>query len=54
MMIGDTEYDLGMASRIEMPSVGVSYGAHAPERLRRWSPLCVVDHFSELVAQLGA
>lgn len=54
MMIGDTEYDLEMAATIQMPSVGVSYGAHAPERLLRWSPLRVVNHFSEFVAHLGA
>ena len=49
MMIGDTEYDLEMAANIGMPAIGVSYGAHAPERLLRWSPLRVVDQFVELV-----
>jgi phosphoglycolate phosphatase len=29
LMVGDTEYDLEMASRIAMPSVGVSYGGIA-------------------------
>lgn len=48
IMVGDTEYDLEMAQRIAMPSVGVSYGAHAVERLRRWQPLQVIDAFAEL------
>jgi len=43
-----------MASKVGMPSIGVSYGAHAPERLLRWSPLRVVDQFTELVAYLEA
>ena len=54
LMVGDTEYDLEMASKVGMPSIGVSYGAHAPERLLRWSPLRVVDQFTELVAYLEA
>ena len=48
IMVGDTEYDLEMAQRIAMPSVGVSYGAHAVERLVRWRPLQVIDAFAEL------
>lgn len=48
VMVGDTEYDLEMAQRIGMPSVGVSYGAHAVERLVRWQPLQIIDAFAEL------
>lgn len=48
LMVGDTEYDLEMASRIAMPSVGVSYGAHHADRLRRWQPVDVIDTLSEL------
>lgn len=48
VMVGDTEYDLEMAQRIAMPSVGVSYGAHAAERLVRWKPLQIIDAFKEL------
>ncbi|WP_269620869.1 HAD-IA family hydrolase [Zhongshania sp. BJYM1] len=49
IMVGDTEYDLEMASRIAMPSIGVSYGAHSVERLLRWRPLSVVNEFSMLL-----
>ena len=44
-MVGDTEYDLEMAARIGVKSIGVSYGAHAPERLWQHSPIAVVDEF---------
>lgn len=50
VMVGDTEYDLEMAARLAMPSVGVSYGAHASERLQRWQPLGIIDYFPELLA----
>lgn len=49
VLVGDTEYDLEMAHRIGMPSVGVSYGVHALERLVRWHPLQVLDEFEALL-----
>lgn len=49
LMVGDTEYDLEMASRIAMPSVGVSYGVHSVTRLQRWQPLAVIDEFAGLL-----
>lgn len=52
VMVGDTEYDLEMASRIAMPCIGVSYGVHSVERLMRWKPLSVVDEFSMLLPVL--
>lgn len=50
LMVGDTEYDLEMASRIGMPSVGVSYGAHHADRLQGWRPVVIIDAFKELLA----
>jgi len=49
LMVGDTEYDLEMAARIGMDSVGVSYGVHDTERLLRHRPLKIVDKFSEIL-----
>ncbi|MBN8431475.1 HAD-IA family hydrolase [Microbulbifer salipaludis] len=49
VMVGDTEYDLKMASAISMPSVGVSYGVHSRERLDRCGPHRIIDHFTELL-----
>jgi phosphoglycolate phosphatase len=54
IMIGDSEYDLEMAGRAGVAAVGVSFGAHAPERLRRHRPRDIVDDLArlpELVAQ---
>ncbi len=53
VMVGDTEYDLEMAARAEMPAIGVSYGVHHPERLRRWSPVAVIDHFDQLYEEIA-
>ena len=52
VMVGDTEYDLEMAHRFGMPSIGVSYGVHHPDRLNRWGPRAIIDHFDHLDAAL--
>ncbi len=54
VMIGDSEYDLAMASAAGMESVGVSYGVHDPERLMRHKPLAVIDELGELLDLLPA
>jgi len=48
LMVGDTTWDLGMARNAGMPRVGVSYGAHAPDRLLPYAPLAVLDCLSEV------
>lgn len=48
-MIGDTEYDLEMASNAAIKSVGVSYGAHDAARLYKHSPLAVIDDMRALL-----
>nr|WP_282450085.1 HAD-IA family hydrolase [Microbulbifer sp. CAU 1566] len=49
VMVGDTEYDLKMASAINMPAIGVSYGVHSRERLDVCRPQQIIDHFGELL-----
>lgn len=49
LMVGDTSFDIDMASRMEMTSVAVSYGAHSLERLMDSSPDHIVDGFDALV-----
>ena len=51
VMIGDTTYDLEMASLAGVPGIGVSWGHHSTARLRKWAP--VVDTVSELQEMLG-
>lgn len=48
IMVGDTEYDLAMAKNAGVRSVGVSYGAHSPQRLFLHQPLAVIDAFEQL------
>lgn len=49
VMVGDTEYDLEMASNAGVASIGVSFGAHSVERLRKHNPIAVVDTLPELL-----
>ena len=48
VMIGDTEYDLEMASQAGTASLGVTYGVHAVERLQAHRPLACLDDISEV------
>ena len=48
LMVGDTEFDLDMAQQINMPSLGVSYGAHAKDRLLKFEPVACIDCFSDI------
>ena len=50
LVVGDSEYDLKMASAARVASVGVSYGVHDRERLGQHKPLAVLDHLEELLA----
>ena len=48
LMIGDTEYDLQMASNARMPSLGVDYGVHGRERLLKHRPLACLGEVTEI------
>ncbi len=49
VMVGDTEFDLEMASRLGMRRIGVSYGAHSPERLSLHQPEAIIDDIKALL-----
>ena len=49
VMIGDTEYDLEMAARARIRSIGVSHGVHSRERLARHAPARIVDALPEIL-----
>lgn len=49
VMIGDTEYDMEMARRINMPRIAVSYGAHHIDRLHSYQPELCLDQFDHLL-----
>lgn len=46
LMIGDTEFDLEMARRAGMRSIGLTYGAHSVKRLISCDPVACIDSFS--------
>jgi len=48
VMIGDTRYDLEMAQRIGMPSIGVEWGVHGRDVLGQYNPHAVVGSVTEL------
>jgi phosphoglycolate phosphatase len=54
LMVGDSVFDLEMASRAGIDSVAVSYGAQSGEVLRACCPTVVINHFPELSDWLGA
>jgi len=51
VMIGDTTYDLEMAHAAGVKGIGVSWGHHTTDRLRKWAP--VVDTVGELQQMLN-
>ncbi len=53
VMIGDTEYDMDMAMRIEMPRIAVSYGAHHIDRLHQYEPELCIHQFDQLLSWRG-
>lgn len=48
LMIGDTSYDLQMASNANVASLAVTYGAHPEAELKKHSPLACFDKFEHL------
>lgn len=48
LMIGDTEYDMQMATNARTHSLAVSYGVHEKARLLQHGPLHCLDDISEL------
>ncbi|GAB3314239.1 HAD family hydrolase [Haliea atlantica] len=50
LMVGDSIYDLDMARRLGMASVGISHGVHDHAALGAHHPVAIVDRLSELEA----
>ncbi|MBE9555008.1 MAG: HAD-IA family hydrolase [Proteobacteria bacterium] len=48
VMIGDTVFDIEMASNAQVHSIGVSWGYHDPGELRAAGAAGVIDEFGEL------
>jgi len=54
LMVGDTEYDMAMATAIGMPALGVACGVHASSRLRAAGARSVIEDLRALPAWLAA
>jgi len=50
LMIGDTAYDLEMATNAKIKSVAFTYGGHSKDQLEAQSPLACFDTFPEFAA----
>ena len=48
IMVGDTEYDMEMATNAGAGKVAVTCGVHSEERLARHAPLASLRHIAEL------
>lgn len=48
VMIGDTTFDMEMASNAAVSAIGVSWGYHAPGDLNAAGAGIVIDHFNDL------
>ena len=53
VMVGDTEYDLIMATQAGMKSIGVTYGAHHEDRLKACTPHALISDFNQISNILG-
>jgi phosphoglycolate phosphatase len=53
VMVGDSRYDLEMAQRAGIKSVGVSFGVHSVNDLRRYDPVIVVDSYEQMSLAFG-
>ncbi len=48
VMIGDTGFDLEMAKRANVASIGVTFGAQSKQQLQTHQPLAIIKQFTEL------
>ncbi len=54
LMIGDTSYDLQMASNAGVPAVAVTFGAQSRDKLNSYNSIAMFTQFSELRSWLFA
>lgn len=48
IMVGDTEYDMEMATNAGAGKVAVTTGVHTPERLRQHAPMVTLQNLTEM------
>jgi phosphoglycolate phosphatase len=53
VMVGDTEYDMEMATNAGAGKIAVRSGVHSPERLSRHDPLVCLDGVNDMPAWMS-
>lgn len=53
IMIGDSVHDMNMANNAGIDAIGVSYGAHAEDKLRSTNPKAIINSPLALLSYLG-
>jgi phosphoglycolate phosphatase len=53
LMVGDTEYDMEMATNAGAAKIAVATGVHSVERLNRHAPLVCLRRISDMPAWLS-
>lgn len=54
IMIGDTTFDLEMATKASVPSIGIGHGVHSVAELQKHKPLTIVPDIPALAAYLSS
>jgi phosphoglycolate phosphatase len=54
IMVGDTEYDMEMATNAGVAKIAVRSGVHSGERLNRHAPLVCLDRIADMPDWMGA
>ncbi|MGN7612917.1 HAD family hydrolase [Magnetococcales bacterium HHB-1] len=54
LMVGDTDYDILMGKRAQVPTCAVTYGCHSESRLREANPDFVIHHFADLLTEIDS
>ncbi len=49
VMVGDTEYDMAMATSAGVRRIAVNYGVHTPERLRPYKPCMLIGNLRKIL-----
>jgi phosphoglycolate phosphatase len=53
IMVGDTEYDMKMATNAGTAKIAVASGVHSVERLNRHAPLVCLQRISDMPAWMS-
>ena len=53
VMVGDTDFDISMAHRAGIKSIGVLWGYHSISRIKLMKPAAIVENFVDLEQKIN-